>query len=177
MTDREQFTTIVEPIMDRVMKDLRSRQAEEAKRFMRSPAYILSGGVGPDGGMGVQAVALDTLKVTGEWNSKTVEDYVEMVRKELRGKDITVTPELEEMMLDKMARDEMPKSSIDYILRNFSNFKKEHLSQPRAKFLRRDGGRQIYELRVVDRSQGRPSRLTFHFSYDERTRKWERVRQ
>ena len=117
MTDREQFTTIVEPIMDRVMKDLRSRQAEEAKRFMRSPAYILSGGVGPDGGMGVQAVALDTLKVTGEWNSKTVEDYVEMVRKELRGKDITVTPELEEMMLDKMARDEMPKSSIDYILR------------------------------------------------------------
>ena len=43
MTDREQFSTKVEPIMDRVMQDLRSRQAEEVRRFMRSPAYILSG--------------------------------------------------------------------------------------------------------------------------------------
>lgn len=66
---------------------------------------------------------------------------------------------------------------IDYILKNFSNYKKQHLSQPRAKFLRREGSRHVYELRVVDRSQGRPSRLAFHFAYDERTRKWERVRQ
>ena len=39
MTDREQFTTKVEPIMDRVMQDLRSRQAEETRRFMRSCLY------------------------------------------------------------------------------------------------------------------------------------------
>ena len=117
MTDREQFTTKVEPIMDRVMQDLRSRQAEEARRFMRSPAYILSGISGPDGGMASQAIALDSLKVTGEWNSKTVEDYVEMVKAELRKEGITVTPQLEEMMIDKMARDQVPQSSIDYILR------------------------------------------------------------
>ena len=117
MTDREQFTTKVEPIMDRVMQDLRSRQAEETRRFMRSPAYILSGISGPDGGMASQAIALDSLKVTGEWNSKTVEDYVEMVKAELRKEGITVTPQLEEMMIDKMARDQVPQSSIDYILR------------------------------------------------------------
>ena len=117
MTDREQFSTKVEPIMDRVMQDLRSRQAEEVRRFMRSPAYILSGISGPDGGMASQAIALDSLKVTGEWNSKTVEDYVEMVKAELRKEGITVTPQLEEMMIDKMAREQVPQSSIDYILR------------------------------------------------------------
>ena len=117
MTDREQFSTKVEPIMDRVMQDLRSRQAEEVRRFMRSPAYILSGISGPDGGMASQAIALDSLKVTGEWNSKTVEDYVEMVKGELRKEGIIVTPQLEEMMIDKMARDQVPQSSIDYVLR------------------------------------------------------------
>ena len=117
MTDREQFSTKVEPIMDRVMQDLRSRQAEEVRRFMRSPAYILSGISGPDGGMASQAIALDSLKVTGEWSSKTVEDYVEMVKAELRKEGITVTPQLEEMMIDKMAREQVPQSSIDYILR------------------------------------------------------------
>ena len=117
MTDREQFTTKVEPIMDRVMQDLRSRQAEETRRFMRSPAYILSGISGPDGGMASQAIALDSLRVTGEWSSKTAEDYVEMVKAELRKEGITVTPQIEEMMIEKMARDQVPQSSIDYILR------------------------------------------------------------
>ena len=117
MTDREQFTTKVEPIMDRVMQNLRSRQAEETRRFMRSPAYILSGISGPDGGMASQAIALDSLRVTGEWNSKTAEDYVEMVKAELRKEGITVTPQIEEMMIEKMARDQVPQSSIDYILR------------------------------------------------------------
>ena len=117
MTDREQFSMKVEPIMDRVMRDLRSRQAEEVRRFMRSPAYILSGISGPDGGMASQAIALDSLRVTGEWNSKTAEDYVEMVKAELRKEGITVTPQIEEMMIEKMARDQVPQSSIDYILR------------------------------------------------------------
>ena len=117
MTDREQFTTKVEPIMDKVMQDLRSRQAEETRRFMRSPAYILSGISGPDGGMASQAIALDSLRVTGEWNSKTAEDYVEMVKAELRKEGITVTPQIEDMMIEKMARDQVPQSSIDYILR------------------------------------------------------------
>ena len=117
MTDREQFEERVVPVMDRVRDELRSRQAEEVRRYMRSPAYILSGISGPDGGMASQAVALDSLKITGEWNSKTVEDYVEMVKAELRKEGITVTPGLEDMMVDKMARDQVPQSSIDYILR------------------------------------------------------------
>ena len=117
MTDREQFDSRIVPVMDRVRQDLQSRQAAEVRKYMRSPAYILSGISGPDGGMASQAIALDSLKVTGEWNSKTVEDYVEMVKAELIKEGISVTPQQEEMMIDKMARDNMPKSSIDYILR------------------------------------------------------------
>ncbi len=52
MTDKQQLVTKVVPIMDRVQEELRHRQAEEARRFVRSPAYILAGGSGPDGGMG-----------------------------------------------------------------------------------------------------------------------------
>ena len=117
MTDKEQFDSRVAPVMDRVKEELRSKQADELRRYMRSPAYILAGGVGPDGGMGAQAVALDSLNITGEWNSKTVEDYVGMVKDELRREHIDVTPEIEEMMIDKMVREQMPKSSIEYILR------------------------------------------------------------
>ena len=117
MTDREQFTIRVEPIMDRILKDLQKHQSEETRRLLRSPGYILAGGIGPDGGTAAQAAARDTLSLTGEWNTKTVEDYVEMVRAELRKEGVTVTPELEEMMLDKMVRDQMPKSSLEYILR------------------------------------------------------------
>ena len=117
MTDREQFTTRVEPIMDRILKDMQKRQSEETRRFLRSPGYILAGGIGPDGGTAAQAAVLDTLGRTGEWSTKTVEDYVEMVKAELRKEDIPVTQELEAMMMDKMVRDQMPKSSLDYILR------------------------------------------------------------
>ena len=102
--------------MDRVRGELGRKQAEEARRFASSPANLLSG-VGPDGGMGAHAIAMDSLAVTGEWNSKTVEDYVAMVREELRKEGIEVTPPIEELMLDKMVRDEMPKSAVEYVLR------------------------------------------------------------
>ena len=117
MTDREQFDNRVAPVMDRVRDELRRRQTEELRHHMRSPAYILAGGAGPDGGSASQAASRDTLDLTGEWNSKTVEDYVGMVREELRKERIDVTPELEQMMLDKMVRDRMPKSSIEYVMR------------------------------------------------------------
>ncbi len=117
MTDREQFEQRVAPVMDRVRDELRWKQSEELRRHMRSPAYILAGGAGPDGGMASQAASRDTLDLTGEWNSKTVEDYVAMVRKELRKEGVVLTPEIEAMMLDKMVGDRVPKSSIEYVMR------------------------------------------------------------
>ena len=111
------FRTKVLPIMDRVMADLRHKQAEEIGRHTSSLPYIFAGAAGPDGGMAAQAASLDTLRYTGKWNSKHTEDYINMVKDELKKQKITVTLEIEKMMIDKMIKDEVPKSSIEYIIR------------------------------------------------------------
>ena len=111
------FKTKVIPIMDKVMKDLRHKQLEEIGRHTSSLPYIMAGAAGPDGGMSAQAASLDALRYTGEWNSKHTEDYIQMVKDELKRQGINVTPEIEKMMIDKMIQDEIPKSSIEYIMR------------------------------------------------------------
>ena len=87
------FRTIVSPIMDKVMRDLRLKQSEEMAIHTSSLPYIMAGAAGPDSGMSAQAASLATLRYTGKWNSKHTEDYIQMVK------------------------DEIPKSSIDYIMR------------------------------------------------------------
>ena len=79
--------------------------------------FIMAGAAGPDGGMSAQAASLGSLRYTGKWNSKHTEDYINMVKDELKKQKITVTPEIEKMMIDKMIKDEVPKSSIEYIMR------------------------------------------------------------
>ena len=111
------FRTIVSPIMDKVMRDLRLKQSEEMAIHTSSLPYIMAGAAGPDGGMSAQAASLATLRYTGKWNSKHTEDYIQMVKDELKKQHITVTPEIEKMMIEKMIKDEIPKSSIDYIMR------------------------------------------------------------
>ena len=111
------FKTKVIPIMDKVMKDLRHKQLEEIGRHTSSLPYIMAGAAGPDGGMSAQAASQDALRYTGDWNSKHTEDYIQMVKDELKKQGISVTPEIERMMIDKMIQDEIPKSSIEYIMR------------------------------------------------------------
>ena len=111
------FRTKVLPIMDKVMADLRHKQLEEIGRHTSSMSFIMAGAAGPDGGMSAQAASLDALRYTGKWNSKHTEDYINMVKAELKKQHITVTPEIEKMMIDKMIKDEVPKSSIEYIMR------------------------------------------------------------
>lgn len=111
------FRTKVLPIMDKVMADLRHKQLEEIGRHTSSLSYIMAGAAGPDGGMSAQTASLDSLRYTGKWNSKHTEDYIKMVKDELKKQKITVTPEIEKMMIDKMIKDEVPKSSIEYIMR------------------------------------------------------------
>ena len=111
------FRTKVLPIMDKVMADLRHKQVDEMERHSSTPAYIMAGAAGPDGGMTTQAASLDSLRHTGKWNSKHTEDYIQMVKDELKRQKITVTPELEKRMIDKMIRDEIPRSTIEYIMK------------------------------------------------------------
>ena len=111
------FKTKVLPIMNKVMQDLRLKQSEEMAIHTSSLPYIMAGAAGPDGGMSAQAASLASLRYTGKWNSKHTEDYVQMVKDELKKQHIAVTPEIEKMMIEKMIKDEIPKSSIDYIMR------------------------------------------------------------
>lgn len=111
------FRTIVSPIMDKVMRDLRLKQSEEMAIHTSSLPYIMAGAAGPVGGMSAQAASLASLRYTGKWNSQHTEDYIQMVKDELKKQHITVTPEIEKMMIEKMIKDEIPKSSIDYIMR------------------------------------------------------------
>lgn len=111
------FKQKVLPIMDKVMKNLRTKQLEEIGEYASDPLNIMAGAMSPDGGMTAPAVDIFTLKLTGKWNSKHTEDYIKMVKDELKKQHISVTPEIEKKMIDKMIKDEIPKSSIDYILR------------------------------------------------------------
>jgi hypothetical protein len=117
MNSNDIFNKKVIPIMDKVMKDLRHKQLEEIGRHTSSLSYIMAGAAGPEGGMAAQAASLDSLRYTGKWNSKHTEDYILLVKEELRKQKITVTPDMEKRMIDKMIKDEIPRSSIEYILK------------------------------------------------------------
>lgn len=147
------FSCHLAPIMGRVQDELSHKQAEEMRDYSTSAAGVLS--FMATAGM-PSGDPYSTLKVTGEWNSKTTEDYLAMCKKSvLADKSIqqdlalmaeewrsTVVGEIgrtrydalckqlgcdlayayidhrvEQMMIDKMVKDKMPKSSADYIIR------------------------------------------------------------
>lgn len=79
---QDYFKFHLAPVMERVRSDLTRRQAEEMRDFSCSTAGILSFMASSQMPMGDP---YQLLKVTGEWNSKTTEDYVEMCRKAILG--------------------------------------------------------------------------------------------
>lgn len=103
--------------MERVQKELRQKQLEEYGRHCSSWQSILASAAGPDGGMAASAAYNDTIYITGEWNSKTVEDYIDMVKEELKKNNIQVDAVLEKKMIDHLIQQRMPKSTAEYILR------------------------------------------------------------
>lgn len=141
------------PVMGRVRQDLSQKQADEMRAYSSSAAGILRS-MATAGMPGDDPYA--TLRITGEWNSKTTEDYLAMCRKSAMGnkdmqRDLAVMAgewrkavvseigrerydtlsrqlgcdlayayidhRMEQLMIDRMVKDRMPKSSADYILR------------------------------------------------------------
>lgn len=115
--EQDIFQKKVLPIMERVQKELRQKQLEEYGRHCSSWQSILASAAGPDGGMAASAAYNDTIYITGEWNSKTVEDYIDMVKEELKKNSIQVDAVLEKKMIDHLIQQQMPKSTTEYILR------------------------------------------------------------
>lgn len=77
---KDYFRFHISPVMEDVRKELGHRQAEEMRDYSCSAAGILSF-MASSQMPGSDPYQL--LKVTGEWNSKTTEDYVEMCRQRI----------------------------------------------------------------------------------------------
>ena len=141
------------PVMGKVRDRLAEKRADELRSYQDSAAGILRS-LATANMPGDDPYA--TLRVTGEWNSKTTEDYLAMCKEAIVGnkdlqRDLAVMAEewrktavaeigrerydalserlgcdlayayidhrMEQLMIDKMVKKQMPKSSADYILR------------------------------------------------------------
>ena len=148
------FDTHFAPVMRGVKDYIGKKQAEEIGEYALSPMGLL--GSLAARGTGMPDTTLQYLRLTGEWNSKTAEDYVEMCRERIAGNkeftsDLTllasewrkavvaeigreqfdklsaqlggdlayayVDYRVEQMMIDRMVKEQMPKSSVEYVLR------------------------------------------------------------
>ena len=148
------FDTHFASVMHSVKDYLSQKQAEEIGEYALSPMGLL--GSFASGATGIPDNTLQYLRLTGEWNSKTAEDYVEMCRERIAGnKEFTsdlallahewreavvaeigreqydklsarlggdlanayVDYRVEQMMVDRMVKEQMPKSSVEYVLR------------------------------------------------------------
>lgn len=148
------FDTHFLSVMRSVKDFLGKKQAEEIGEYAMSPTGLLSSFAA--GATGMPDNTMQYLRLTGEWNSKTAENYVEMCRERIAGnKDFTsdlgliaaewreavvteigrerydnlsarlggdlafayVDYRVEQMMVERMVKDQMPRSSVEYVLR------------------------------------------------------------
>lgn len=113
----DQFQIRIVPIMNQVRDELCQLRAEEQRKHNSSLSVLFAGAAGPDGGMAATDVAKDRLQILGKWNNKTVDDYIKMVKAELAKQHIVVDAVKEKKMIDYLVQQQMPKSTIDYVLR------------------------------------------------------------
>ena len=111
------FTTRVVPIMNKVRDELNRLKAEESARHNASYRMLMAGAAGPDGGMAAMDCYRSQVNYTGKWNTKTVEDYISMVKAELKRQHITVDAVMEKKMVDHLIKEQIPKSTAEYITR------------------------------------------------------------
>lgn len=148
------FDSQLDSVMCNVQQELSKKQIKEYSDYTTSISGILRSAGSSMNGMPDDS--MQYIKLVGEWNSKTAEDYVEMCRERISSskdfqKDLgcmaeewrnTVVAEIgrerydtlsrklgcdlayayvdyrvEQMMINKMVADNMPKSSVEYILR------------------------------------------------------------
>ena len=141
------------PVMTQTQTYLTEKQGEEMKKYSTSISGIL--GMMASAGQPLSD-PYQTLKVTGEWNSKTTEDYIGMCKERILsseeiqhdlaymagewrdtvvlevgrkrydelsqelGCDLAyafVDYRVEQLMIDHLVKERMPKSSADYIIR------------------------------------------------------------
>ena len=148
---QQYFEGSVSPVMAQVKKTLNAKQVKELADYQRSPAGIMAA----SNPMMVD-IGWQTVRTTGEWNSKTTEDYLKMSNVKMQndkamqcdfavlaaewrnavvgeigrakydalskhiGCDMAyayIGQRMEDLMINKLVKDNMPKSSMEYIMR------------------------------------------------------------
>lgn len=148
---QQYFEDSVSPVMAQVKKTLNAKQVKELADYQRSPAGIMAA----SNPMMVD-IGWQTVRTTGEWNSKTTEDYLKMCNVKMQndkamqqdfavlaaewrnavvgeigrakydalskqiGCDMAyayIGQRMEDMMINKLVKDNMPKASMEYIMR------------------------------------------------------------
>lgn len=66
----------------------------------------------------------------------------------------------------------LEKRALDFFRASYPNFQESAATEPKARFVRREGGKQIFELSCLDNSGGRASKLVLLYAFDERTGQW-----
>lgn len=152
------FNDHLSPVMQKVRDDLTKRQVEEMHEYKKSHIgrmHDVTGGM-----YNLSDDSVDVLRRTGEWSSKSTEDYVEMCRREITsssairsdlalladewrsalvrevgkeryddistklGNDLAlayVDYRMEELMVERMVAERMPRSFLEYIIREASS--------------------------------------------------------
>jgi hypothetical protein len=148
---QQYFEGSVSPVMAQVKKTLNAKQVKELADYQRSPAGIMAA----SNPMMVD-IGWQTVRTTGEWNSKTTEDYLKMCNVKMQNdktmqRDFAVLAaewrnavvgeigrakydamskqidcdlayayigqRMEDLMINKLVNENMPKSSMEYIMR------------------------------------------------------------
>ena len=95
MAESEQdriFRKKVIPIMNKVRNELQDKMAAELKEHTSSFAGLMASAIGPDGGMSARQTQMQSLRYTGEWNSKTAKIILKWSRKNFNASTSPLIP-------------------------------------------------------------------------------------
>ena len=90
------FQANLAPVMTRIQQDLTKKQLDEYGKYKSSFAGIMSDLADASHMVPGLDTAGTTIRMTGEWNSKTVEDYLAMCQKDIAGNK-TIQKDLEKL--------------------------------------------------------------------------------
>lgn len=116
MSSSNIFKSEVLPVLKEEQHKMEEAKKKELLKHQSSLGRNMLGGIGPDGGMTATNLYDNTINITGEWNKKTADDYLNAVKESLSKKGIKVTPEIEQQMIDYLVEQKLPKSTFEYIV-------------------------------------------------------------
>ena len=86
MSSSNIFKSEVLPVLKEEQHKMEEAKKKELLKHQSSLGRNMLGGIGPDGGMTATNLYDNTINITGEWNKKTADDYLNAVKESLSKK-------------------------------------------------------------------------------------------